>query len=148
MNIGIYLRTLSDNNQLMHISTFINRCLGLDGVKDASIFYDDVGPNPFQINSGIFNSADLWNFHGLLISTSLECLISSRKIVNNIQSYYYYGWEQNKPNVLDMLYNIDGVNIICQNPEQRKYLNRVLGEKQVYISENFNDLDNILKETI
>lgn len=149
MNIGVYLRTLSDNNQLMHISTFINHCLELDYVKDASVFYDDVGPNPFKINSGMFNSADLWNFNGVLISTSLECLISSNKIVNNIRPYYYYGWENVKPSILDILDNINHATIICKNDDQKKYLERVLGnKKEIIISDNFHGLSRIIKESL
>lgn len=107
-NLGIYISNLADTKQLQSISDSINYCVDKNLLSDCSIFFDNIAYNPFKIKCGIFNSTDLWNFSGKLITTSLSSTLSALKIVNKIRIYYYYGWEDNV-NVLSLM------NIIMQN---------------------------------
>lgn len=102
MNLGIYINNLSDTQQLKGISETVNECVNKKLFDDCSIFFDNIGFNPFKIQCGMFNSTDLWNFSGKLITTSFQSTISALKIVNNIDIYYYYGLE-NKVNTLSLM---------------------------------------------
>ena len=67
MNLGIYVKTLSNENEMSFISNIINAAVDNNNIKDCSIFYDGVGFIPFDIPCGMFNSTDLWNFNGKLL---------------------------------------------------------------------------------
>jgi hypothetical protein len=146
MNIGVYLHSLADTQQLKCAGDFINSCVELDHVSDASLFYNDVGANPFKIGAGMFNSTDIWNFNGILIVTSLECLISANKIVNNFKPYYYYGWEKHKINVLDLISNTKNIDIICNHNNDAQYIFRVTGKPNTKVCNNFENIMDVIRE--
>ena len=140
MNLGIYLSSLSDHHQLKDISDTINANIG-SKLKDASIFYDNIAYNPFKINCGIFNSTDLWNFSGTLITTSLSTTMSALKIVNNIDIYYYYGFED-KISPLPLIYIINNskVKFIANTKTNEIDLYRKTRTKSHSVCGSFNEL--------
>lgn len=140
MNIGIYIDTLSDTKQLESINKLIDKISNDSRITDASLFYNGIGFNPFDIKCGMFNSTDLWNFRGKLIVTSLNCLASAKNIVNNLQIYYYYGWE-NDIKVLDILQlTHDNVPIICKSEKDRQFIHRVTGTTSIGTTDNFEQI--------
>jgi hypothetical protein len=144
MNIGIYIDSISNLKNLTGIDNFINKGLLSRTIKDASIFYDDVGFSNLNIKCGMFNSTDLWNFKGTLIVTSLQCLVKVHKIVNNINLLYYYGWEEKGP-LFATIATLDLPNkIICKSADDATYLNRISGKSFKEISENFEELRGLL----
>lgn len=139
MNLGIYLSSLSQQDQLEQISEAINSGIATKKLSDASIFYDNVAYNPYNIKCGIFNSTDLWNFSGKLITTSLKSTIKSLSIVNKIDIYYYYGWEQ-KISPLALLSLIGkGIKIISKNKEHDDELFRKTGHRSLCVCTNFSE---------
>ena len=98
MNIGIYIESLSDTNQLNYINDFIENNINNETVDDISLFYDDVSYNPFNTKCGMFNSTELWSFNGNLIVTSLNSFSTAKKVINNINLFYYYGWNEKEDN--------------------------------------------------
>ena len=145
MNLGIYVDTIVDNELLGPISLMINDGLQSKTISDASVFYDGIGHNPYPVVYGMFNSTDLWNFDGNLITMSRSTSSKSLNIVNNFSMFYYYGWEKTK-NIIDLLKiaNDKRVNIICKNEEDKKELYRLTGKECVGISDNFNDILDII----
>lgn len=140
MNLGIYLQSLAQHNQLKEIATAINNNLHSHRLKDASIFYDNVAHNPFNFKCGLFNSTDLWNFHGKLITTSLSTTIKSLNIVNNIDIYYYYGLED-KINPLALIYLLsNGIKIICNSENSSSDLFRKTGAYPCAICKDFSEI--------
>lgn len=145
MNLGIYIKNLNDTKQLECIANSVNVAIGNKYIKDASIFYDDIAFNPFNIKCGLFNSTDLWNFKGKLVATSLSCVANTMNIVNDIDLYYYYGWEE-KPALLDLLYVLQkNIKVICRDNNDAKYIYRVTGKIPHGISNDFNDIYEIIK---
>lgn len=146
MNLGIYINSFGDLEQMKYISECINSAINNNRLKDASIFYNDIGYNPFEIKCGSFNSTDIWNFSGVLIATSLECLISACNIVNNIQIFYYYGWDKsvNVLALLDIL-NTKNISIICNSEKDSLEFYRLTGRKPVAVCENYEDILTTLR---
>lgn len=141
MNLGIYLSSLSQQNQLQQISETINNGIATKKLSDASIFYDNVAYNPYNIKCGIFNSTDLWNFSGTLITTSLSTTMSAMKIVNNIDMYYYYGLEDKiSPLSLINILNKGRVRLIAKTDNDNQDLYRKTRTKALYVCENFIDI--------
>lgn len=144
MNVGIYVNSLSDQN-LESASKFINEAIRDKYVSDASIFFDNVDYNPYSISCGMFNSADIWNFHGILITTSLDTLSSASNIVNNIDLYYYHGYDTKSINLLDLIYKTKNIKVICNTEEEGNEFYRKTGKKPLFISEKYNGLAAKLK---
>jgi hypothetical protein len=145
MNIGVYVDDFSNIDQMEGIAQELNKELANKKIVDASLFYNGVCHTPIKLNFGLFNSTDLWNFDGYLIVTNLNSLISSLNIVNKINIFYYYGWE-NKLKALDILFAISrGVQIICRNEEDASYIKRITGKNPTGLSKNFENIVDILK---
>jgi len=138
MNLGIYLSSLANHDQLKEISDTINENLGIKLV-DASIFYDDVSFNPFKIKCGMFNSTDLWNFKGKLVTFSLQATIKASKIVNDIDLYYYYGFEE-KINPLSLIFLLSqNVKIVAKSEGYANDLYRKTKTKPTLVAENLKE---------
>lgn len=145
INLGVYISSIGEYDKLRSISDAINRSIDSGKLKDASIFYDNISHNPFQIKCGLFNATDLWNFNGKLITLSLSTTLSALRIVNKIDLYYYYGFE-NKISPLSLLYMIKNHNLkfISTNQDQDDDLYRKTSTRSTMITNNFNDLiDNL-----
>lgn len=141
MNLGIYLQSLSDHEQLRDICDSINTAIENNLVDDASIFYDNIAYNPFTVKCGIFNSTDLWNFNGKLIVTSIGPCLTATKIVNNIELFYYYGLEDNVHVVsLLNLFNNPNIKLICKDHESDKDIYRKTGKKSIAIGSSIKDI--------
>lgn len=138
MNLGIYLPSLADHNRLKEISDTINTNIGKN-ITDASIFYDDIAFNPFEIKCGMFNSTDLWNFKGKLITLSLQTTIKASKIVNDIDLYYYYGFEE-KINPLSLIFLLSqDIKIVATSDAHANDLYRKTKTKPTLIAENLRE---------
>jgi hypothetical protein len=144
MNLGIYIDTMLDTNKLEKINNFIDLAIEDRLFDDISIFYDNIGHNPFNTKCGMFNSTELWSFNGTLIVMSLESLKTTLNIVNNINVIYYYNWDQNI-NILDLVINSSRIkNIVCRTEKDQKEIFRLTGKKPIGISDNFQDILEIL----
>lgn len=143
MNLGIYICNLSDKEQLGFISSFIDENLCNPSIQDISVFYDNVDFNPHHISCGMFNSTDLWSFNGNLIVTSLDGLATAAKVVNNINIFYYYGWE-NQVNLLHLIDMVQNHDTICRSENDAKKFYRLTGKKTIGICENFQNITDIL----
>jgi len=146
MNLGIYISDLTDGNQLQKINKLIDDIVNKKEIYDVSIFYDNVAFNPDNTKCGMFNSTDLWSFNGNLIVTSLYALNTAFNIVNNINIFYYYGWEKEK-NVINLAMSTrDNVKIICRSESDKKEFYRLTGKKPIGISEDFDNIVDLLLE--
>jgi len=145
MNIGIYVSDFGDKNQMEGIAQELNQAIKDKTILDASLFYDGICHNPVNLNFGLFNSTDLWNFDGSLIVTNLNSLVNALNIVNKIDIYYYYGWE-NKLKALDILFALSrGAKILCRNEEDASYIKRITGQYPLGLSKNFENIVTLLK---
>jgi len=145
MNIGVYVNDFSNTEQMEGIAQELNNGLATKKIIDASLFYDGVCHNPVKFNFGLFNSTDIWNFDGYLVVTNINSLVNALNIVNKINIFYYYGWE-NQLKALDILYAISrGVKILCRSEEDAVYIRRITGQYPVGISKNFDNIIDILK---
>lgn len=145
MNIGVYLPSLSNHEELRDVCDGINFGIDSGALSDASIFYDTVAYNPFLVKCGMFNSTDLWNFNGTLITTSLSSALMAMKIVNNIDIFYFYGWEK-KVNPLHLIYLLNsGIKTLSKTSEDNNDLYRKTGKKSEIVCESFKDAINSLR---
>lgn len=143
MNLGIYISSLSDVEQLGHISKLVQENVNNKDIRNISIFYDNVDFNPHDTKCGMFNSTDLWSFNGSLITTSIDSLVTSLRVINNIDIIYYHGWGE-KVNILKLVMSVQNVKIICRSEQEAKEVYRSTGIKPIGISNNFEDIINLV----
>lgn len=136
MNIGMYVSSLSNEEQINLSIDTIEMGFNNKSVDDATIFYDSAGFSPFIFPCGAFNSTELWNFSGKLITFSLDCVRSSLRIVNNIELYYCYGWEQavSPLNLIDVCSN--NIKIFTKTNKDTYELYRLTGLNAIDSLEN------------
>lgn len=141
INIGLYVDNIGNQDKMKEIFDFVNSAVIRSDITDISIFYDDVGYNPFNIQCGFFNSTDLWHFNGTLLTTSIETTRNALKIVNSIDIIYLYDkTEQVNIFALLDLSQKEDIKIVCLNNDSAKELYR-LTNKTTY---GICDLNNIL----
>lgn len=136
MNIGMYVNSLSNEDQINLSIDTIEMGFNNKSIDDATIFYDSVGFSPFMFPCGTFNSTELWNFSGKLVTFSLDCVRSSLKIVNSIDLYYCYGWEQKVStlNLIDVCSN--DIKIFTKTNKDTHELYRLTGLNTIGSLEN------------
>lgn len=145
MNLGIYITNLSDLQQLQSAILEIKNGLHKNELSDASIFYDNIAHNPFEIPCGFFNSTDIWNFSGDLIASSVEGVEYALSIVNHFDLYYYYGWD-NSPNIFSLINIVQTKKIktICRNDEAAKELFRLTGTHPLEIVDDYKNISQLI----
>ena len=139
------MKSLAISEEIGYAIESINEGIESGVLSDASIFFDEVGPNHLPVKCGCFNSADIWNFTGHLVVTSVEEAMSVINIVNKFKLLYYYNW--NKENDIIRIVGIANnplVKTICRTKEDASELYRITGNKPVAVVDNFK-LSGILK---
>lgn len=125
MNLGIYLKNMTVKHETEFAASIVNYGLSNNLLDDASIFYDNIGPIPQNVLCGLFNSTDLWNFNGTLITPSLDCIRTSLKIVNNFKLIYLHGME--KINILNLFDLLPKISILSLSEKANIDLQRLTG---------------------
>lgn len=145
MNLGIYVSSLGDQDQMKFVSSCVNGAIENKEVTDASIFYDNIGFNEFVYRCGSFNATDLWNFCGELVVNNVNSLKNALNIVNSINLYYYYGFEKVKP---IQLLSLLGKNfkVICNNDESADEFFRLTNTKPFGVVQNYTGIVKLIKE--
>jgi len=139
INLGIYVKDLSNTPLIHAVQSEIARAKSDKDISDASIFFDNVGPIDIKIDAGIFNSTDLWHFHGSLVTTCLETTIKALPVVNNMKLYYCFD-TTSAYDVLSMLRVIikNDISTIAFDNDSAMNFYRITGRKPIAICDKFS----------
>lgn len=145
MNLGIYIPSIGDTTLLNDCLEEVNRGKKLNLISDASIFYNNTGPINKPNECGLFNAIDLWYFSGKLLVLSTECAIKAMSIVNNIDIYFGYGW--NDLNVLSILSILENskIKVISQSENMARNIYRISGKESIGIAPNLKGIIEIIQ---
>tara|TARA_B100000085_G_C18538239_1_gene510890 strand:- start:661 stop:1119 length:459 start_codon:yes stop_codon:yes gene_type:complete len=145
-NFGVYLNSIGDTELTNNICKEIDRAISEDVIKDASIFYDQIGHLEAKLPCGIFHSSDLWNFQGNLLVLSISSALRIKNIANGINMILGYGW--GRKNVLATLKMLEDENIktFCYSEDLAKDFYRISGKKPIGHSKDFKNSINIIME--
>lgn len=125
MNLGVYLPTLQ-KDILNVILAEIKRGLDSGQLKDASIFYDDVGPVDIQNVCGMFNAVDLWKFTGTLVAFTPDSMAKANVASNKFKTVYCHGLVQY--DVLHLLSELKTKHYIAITKDAESDFRRVTGK--------------------
>lgn len=145
INLGVYIKDLSQQDCMAAVSQEIDNARKEGMIKDASIFFDDIGPVNVRVNAGFFNSTDIWNFTGDLVVFSLECLEKSLSYVNNFNLFFCYGVEPY--NTLSMIRILQKHNIptIAAHEHAAGQFIRLTGKSPIGVSDNLSGIVQTIK---
>ena len=141
MNVGFYVDHLSNDDQLLNMFESIGKALSNKTISDAALFFDDASPCKYVPPCGVFNSCDLWSFHGKLLASSLNSWNKAKSIVNNIDMYYYY--EIGKINTLSLI-SLDDTKIICNGVDAQGNFTRITNTRPKGMSNNYENIVEVM----
>lgn len=142
MNLGIYVKSMTEEKTLKMCIEEIENGMEENKINDASIFYDAIGFSSLYFPCGVFNSTDIWNFSGKIVTFSIDCLTTLNNIVNNFDVYYCFGFEENE-NVLRLISTTSNTKIIAKTKEDFNEYYRLTGHTPIGSLED-NNLLNII----
>ena len=147
MNLGIYIDSMQEDEQFRSVANTINTGITQGLLTDASIFYDTIGYNTIPVKCGCFNSTDLWNFTGNLITTSINSTLTALNIVNKFKIHFYHGWSPENETALSLIAATvnPSVKTLCRDEGGAKEFYRITGTAPAGIVDNFN-LTEILQQ--
>lgn len=143
MNFGIYIPDMGNSAVVSQCVSVLEKGTSSGIIKNASIFFDNMGPINEHLSFGIFNATDIWNFNGTLFALTPDCAIKASNTVNNIHMCFGFGWE-NQTNlfaILDLVHN-KKLKAIAKTELLSKEFYRITGHEAAIASEN---LENILE---
>ena len=133
MNIGIYIENIGNEDQMKEIFNCVDYCLNDKTISDISVFYDNVGPCNMNIRCGFFNSTDLWNFDGTLMTTSIDTTKNALNIVNNIKVIFQYK-KEHQTNLFDLLKIASkSIGFTVENENDAQELFRLTNKQPIFI---------------
>ena len=147
MNLGVYIDILGDNEEFHSAVKTINDGVKSGDLSDASIFYDSASNISVKAECGLFNSTDLWNFTGTLVTTGLDPTQNALDMVNKFDVVYYYGWQTTQANTIALLGIATNpkVKVICRNEQDSKTFKRLTGlEAKVVTDFNLKELLQVI----
>lgn len=136
MNLGFFLQSNSGTPQNTKIFKFLNDAMESKKLNDASVFFNDTGFNPLSVKFGMFNSADIWNFKGNLICTSIENLRRAFSAVNDIKIAYLFSSDEDvEKNLFDLVGISKSVRVVVDNPVDQHTFYRLTGKKPLLVED-------------
>ena len=145
MNVGIYFNNTHESEPLIKALQSLNEGVSEGSLEDASIFYDNCGPNSIPAKCGFFDSVDIWHFTGNLITTSIETTKKALNIVNKFDTIFYYGWfDERDPLELIKIANDDNIRVVCNSQSSKNQFVRLTGKDPSGIVQDFN-LEKLVK---
>jgi hypothetical protein len=138
MNLAFYIEELNNSEFNQKVYSCLNSLIDENKIRDASLFVDNINFMDKQVQFGIFNSTELWNYTGILVTTRAYQAFYVNKIVNKFKQIFYAGHkEENLLSYIDIVLNVP--SFVINEIEQKEAL-RVTGKLLPII-----DLNNILE---
>lgn len=134
MHIGFYIPSLGASEFNIKLFNKLNDIVDSNTFDDVCVFYDDLNHNPINPKFGVFNSAELWSFTGVLFISSFNMIPQVENTVNKFKTVVIYDGTRDLFNILQ---NINSYEVVTQSQEDYDYLRRVTG-KETHLMDDFN----------
>jgi hypothetical protein len=126
MSIAFYVPELNNSELNIEIYKCLNDAVENNKSNDASLFINNVNFMDKPVKFGVFNSTELWNYTGLLVTTTLDLASFARSVVNKFTHVFYAG---NKPNnLMAFIDTINNVPAFVLDAEEQKEVKRITGK--------------------
>lgn len=134
MNLGFFIQSCAGTPQNTRIYKFLNEAMETNALRDATVFFNDIGFNPVTPKFGMFDGADLWNFKGNLICSSIENLRKAVSTVNAIKiAYLFSSSDSVQKYIFDFINIAKSYKVITTNLVDQNTFYRLTGVKPILI---------------
>jgi hypothetical protein len=136
MNVGFFIQSNAGTPQNTKIYKFLNDAVQNKTLRDATVFFNDIGFNPVQVKFGMFDGADLWSFKGNLICTSIENLRKAISTVNAIKiAYLFSPNDAVEKHIFDFVNISKAYRVLVNNVVDQNTFYRLTGVKPVLVED-------------
>ena len=135
MNIGIILNSLDNNQLAVETILSINSEINNQSKDDYRIFFENINLRVFEPTCAVMNISEIFNYTGILISTTLSNTKLALKTTGDIQRIFYVWdleWLRREKNYLDNLavYRNPNIKLVTRSADYaqmiQNYTNRAV----------------------
>lgn len=143
MSFAFYIQELNGNETNKKIYECLNDAITNKKTDDVSLFVNNVNFCNFETKFGVFNSTELWNYTGLLITNTVNNAIFANKVVNKFKHVFYA--EDIEKNIMGLIAAVNALPCFVSSESRQKEIKRLTGKtlpvlelNAVKILEEFN----------
>ena len=132
MKLSFYIHRTDASPENVYIYNSLNKLIDDGKVEDANVFFNDVSYNPVTPKFGIFDAANIWNYTGVLVCTTVQNLVKATKAVNKMKPVFLYDRNQKAHP-----YSLMGITqpVVVFNEEDSKEFYRLTGLEALLIED-------------
>ena len=144
MKLGTLIEDTSANQLSYYVIRNLNLATSDNEDEDFVVFFENATPNVIQPAFAVMNSSEIWNFDGVLVSTSVSnTLLSVSAIAPKKRYFYVWDLEWTRPRGKDYEYNISAysdkdVSLIARSDDHAKAIKNYCNRDVCGIVSNFN----------
>ena len=144
MKVGLILNDMSANQLSYFAISHINEKIKTDNSSDFVLFFENATPSVVTPMFACMNSSEIWNFDGVLLSTTVSNTLTSIKAVTPKKKYFYvWDLEWNRANGKDFESSIGAyidpeISLIARGHDHAKAIENYCNKKVCGIVPNFN----------
>ena len=144
MKLGIILNDMSANQLAYYVISNINKELKKGGKDDYVLFFENASSVVLPPVCACMNSSEIWNFDGVLISTTVSNTMASIKAVTPKKKYFYVWdleWSRRNGNDFESLigaYTHPEISLISRGHDHKKAIENYCNTKVKGTVSNFN----------
>tara|TARA_R110002110_G_scaffold127496_1_gene306479 strand:+ start:101 stop:538 length:438 start_codon:yes stop_codon:yes gene_type:complete len=128
MDVAFFIDQINEDPRTLEIFNGLNEDIENGNIKNGSVFFKDVGPNPVEPKFSLFNSTDIWYYTGTLVATTMETFVDAFKAINNYKLVYLFS-RHNKHDVFGLISISKQFKILTKTEEDQKEVYRLTGKK-------------------
>ena len=150
MKIGLVLEDASSNQLSYYAIRNFNYATNNNNDNDFVVFFENASPSVIQPAFAFMNSSEIWNFDGVLISTTAaNTLLSINAIAPKKKFFYVWDLEWARPsgkefNSMIKAYSNKEVGLIARSDDHAKAIKNYCNRDVCGIVPNFN-MDQLME---
>lgn len=126
MSIAFYTQELNNSELNLKIYDCLNDAVASNKTNDTSLFINNINFMDKSTKFGIFNSTELWNYTGLLITTNINNAFFVKNIVNKFKHIFYA--DAKESNLMGLIEIINTTPSFVSSEEKQKEIKRLTGK--------------------
>ncbi len=132
MKLSFYIHRTDASTENLYIYNSLNKLVDQGKVTDANVFFNDVGYMPVTPKFGMFDGANVWNYTGVLVCTTIQNLVKAAKAVNKMKVVFLFDRTQKAHP-----YSLMGVTqpVVVFNEEDFKEFYRLTGLEALLVED-------------
>jgi hypothetical protein len=126
MNIAFYINELNLQEENLKIYECLNKAVDSKLFTDVCLFVNNINFMDKPTKFGIFNSTEIWNYTGALVTVDMVNTAFTSRVVNRFKNYYCYF--KGKEHAFQVISAANNKPVFVTSEEDQKELYRITGK--------------------